>query len=245
MSELATFDFGEHRFRILGTHDDPLWIASEVARVLGYRDAHDLTRRLDDDEKGTHSVRTPGGAQKIAVITESGLYSAILKSKRKEAKPFRRWVTSEVLPSIRKTGRYEIAQLKIAALLDEHIRPWVALFPEEYWSNLDRLCRMTRPDPSKRPMLYAQCVRLVYETFDAEVYAEMRNRVPTPARSGVRQHQTLSDVGRQCMQRHIARHIGLQDATSSREEYWRLVRHVFGKQLKLPLKGVRRIGEAA
>ena len=59
-------------------------------------------RRLDLDEKGTRSVRTPGGIQEVSVINESGLYSAILGSKVEGAKAFRRWVTSEVLPSIRK-----------------------------------------------------------------------------------------------------------------------------------------------
>ena len=64
--------------------------------------ASDMTRRLDPDEKGTRSVRTLGGTQDLTVITESGLYNAILGSKVEGAKAFRRWVTSEVLPSIRK-----------------------------------------------------------------------------------------------------------------------------------------------
>lgn len=61
---------------------------------------------LDDDEKGAHIVRTPGGEQEVTIINESGLYSLILRSRKPSAKRFKKWVTSEVLPSIRKTGRY-------------------------------------------------------------------------------------------------------------------------------------------
>lgn len=66
--------------------------------------------RLDDDEKGVSSIHTPGGLQQVSTVNESGLYSLILGSRKPEAKPFKRWVTGgEVLPTIRKTGRYETA----------------------------------------------------------------------------------------------------------------------------------------
>lgn len=91
--------------------DDLIWfVASDVAAALNYRNSPDLTRILDEDEKGTHIVRTPGGNQEVATINESGLYHAILKSRKPEAVPFRKWVTNEVLPAIRKTGRYEQEQ---------------------------------------------------------------------------------------------------------------------------------------
>ncbi len=70
-----------------------------------------MTRILDDDEKGTQIVRTLGGEQSVSVINESGLYSAILRSRKPEAKAFKKWVTSDVLPSIRKTGSYSAAEL--------------------------------------------------------------------------------------------------------------------------------------
>nr|DAQ68601.1 MAG TPA: BRO family protein [Caudoviricetes sp.] len=68
--------------------------------------ASDMTRRLDEDEKGTRSVRTPGGDQEMAVITEAGLYAAVLGSKVPEARAFKRWVTHEVLPALRRDGAY-------------------------------------------------------------------------------------------------------------------------------------------
>lgn len=87
--------------------DGEIWfVATDVASALGYRDAEKMTRNLDSDEKGTQIVSTLGGEQDVSVINEAGLYAAILKSRRPEAKQFKKWVTSEVLPSIRKTGAY-------------------------------------------------------------------------------------------------------------------------------------------
>lgn len=98
-------EFGSIR-AMQGDDGEPLFVASDIAKALGYRDAEKMTRRLDDDEKGTRSVGTPGGEQQMTVITEAGMYSAILGSKVEGAKRFRRWVTHEVLPSLRRDGAY-------------------------------------------------------------------------------------------------------------------------------------------
>jgi len=104
---VSTFTFEGAEIRTVLIDDEPWWVAADVTSVLGYRMASDATRWLDDDEKGTHSVRTTGGARDLTILSESGLYSLILRSKSELAKPFRRWVTHEVLPTIRRTGRYE------------------------------------------------------------------------------------------------------------------------------------------
>lgn len=88
----------------------PLFVAGDVAKILGYRMASDMTRRLEEDEKGTRSVRTPGGEQQMAVITEPGLYSVILSSRVPNARAFKRWVTHEVLPALRRDGGYMVAR---------------------------------------------------------------------------------------------------------------------------------------
>jgi prophage antirepressor-like protein len=100
------FAFDDTLVRTLNADDDIWFVAGDVAGILGYRDAANMIRMLDDDEKGTQIVRTPGGPQEVAVINESGLYSAILKSRRPEAKLFKKWVTAEVLPAIRRHGHY-------------------------------------------------------------------------------------------------------------------------------------------
>lgn len=106
MSELTIFAFESAAVRSLDLNGEPWFVATDIANILGYRDAEKMTRLLDDDEKDTHNVGTLGGDQEHLVINESGLYAAILKSRRPEAKAFRKWVTSEVLPSIRKQGSY-------------------------------------------------------------------------------------------------------------------------------------------
>jgi len=107
---LTTFEGRSTRFT-----EDGCIVAADLAMVLGYRNAPDMTRVLDEDEKGTRMVRTPGGEQAMTVVTESGLYRICLsrqagyikdEAARQFVKRFQRWVTSEVLPSIRKTGSY-------------------------------------------------------------------------------------------------------------------------------------------
>ena len=102
---------------------EPWFVAADVAAVLEYRDAPNMTRNLDDDEKGTQIVSTLRGAQEMTVISESGLYAAILKSRKPEAQRFRRWVTGEVLPAIRKTGGYSAQPVKPAVQLPDFTDP--------------------------------------------------------------------------------------------------------------------------
>jgi prophage antirepressor-like protein len=104
---IIPFDFNSHEVRVVIKQEDPWFVATDIADALGYSVAKDMTRNLDDDEKGRHIVPTPGGDQELLVINESGLYHAIFKSRKPATQAFRKWVTSEVLPQIRRTGRYE------------------------------------------------------------------------------------------------------------------------------------------
>lgn len=107
MGNLQTFRFTDTLIlRGFLRDGEPWFVAGDVSTALDYSEAKDMTRNLDDDEKGRQIVPTLGGDQEMTVINESGLYSAILKSRKPEAKAFKKWVTSEVLPSIRKTGSY-------------------------------------------------------------------------------------------------------------------------------------------
>lgn len=113
---IQPFEFEHNQVRALADGDEVMFVASDIAKILGYRDAANLSRTLDDDEKDTHEVSTPrGGVQIMTVVTESGLYRAILNREiayvkepgsRAFVKRFQRWVTHEVLPSIRKHGIY-------------------------------------------------------------------------------------------------------------------------------------------
>lgn len=106
IADVQPFDFRGERVRTVLVDGEAWFVAADVAAILGYREAYHLTRGLDDDEKGPQIVGTPGGEQQMTAINEAGLYSAILRSRVEAAKPFKRWVTHEVLPEIRKTGAY-------------------------------------------------------------------------------------------------------------------------------------------
>lgn len=108
LNALESYQFDENPVRVVLIDSEPWFVAGDVAKVLGYAQAAFMTRHLDEDEKGLHIVQTLGGDQQMNVISESGLYAAIFKSRREEAQRFRRWVTGEVLPAIRRTGRYEL-----------------------------------------------------------------------------------------------------------------------------------------
>jgi anti-repressor protein len=117
-SEINPFQFEGRNVRLVDQEGETWFMATDAARELGYREAYDLTRSLDDDEKGTHTVRTPSGDQEMSIISEPGLYRAIIQrraNKKHDASltakigRFQRWVFHDVLPSIRKTGGYKSA----------------------------------------------------------------------------------------------------------------------------------------
>lgn len=100
--------------RSLGRDDEAWFLAMDVSKALDYSDAFEMTKRLDDDEK--QNLQIAGfGSRGVTLISESGLYSAILGSHKPEAKAFKRWVTSVVLPSIRKHGAYAMGAEQLSA----------------------------------------------------------------------------------------------------------------------------------
>lgn len=103
------FNFNGKDVRVLGTQDEPLFVARDVALILGYSETAAMLRTLDEEDRGLPAKLAGSQAAPSATITESGLYSAILRSTLPEAKAFKRCVTSEILPSIRKHGMYATA----------------------------------------------------------------------------------------------------------------------------------------
>lgn len=107
MNDLSIFAFGDCMIRTIEKDGEPWFVGKDVAAALGYKEIQKAVRdHVDNDDKGVSEMDTPGGSQKITVINESGLYALIFGSKLENAKKFKRWVTSEVLPQIRKTGAY-------------------------------------------------------------------------------------------------------------------------------------------
>lgn len=110
MEQLKIFENEEFgQVRTINIDGEPWFVGKDVAVALGYCDPADAIRtHVDKEDKGVGETPTPGGKQRVIIINESGLYSLILGSKLGSAKRFKRWVTSEVLPAIRKTGSYEM-----------------------------------------------------------------------------------------------------------------------------------------
>ena len=111
MNELTIFENPEFgQMRVINKNDEPWFVAADVCRALEISNNRDALNRLDADEKDVALTDTLGGQQQMSIVNEPGLYSLVLGSRKPEAKPFTRWITNEVILSIRKTGGYIAGQ---------------------------------------------------------------------------------------------------------------------------------------
>lgn len=107
MNELQVFESAQFgQVRTVQKDGEPWFVAADVCRALDVRNNRDALSRLDNDEKGVVLTDTLGGNQEMSIVNESGLYSLVLGSRKPEAKSFKRWITHEVIPSIRRHGAY-------------------------------------------------------------------------------------------------------------------------------------------
>lgn len=126
LTKIIPFDFENHSIRASVINGEPWFVASDICRALKLSNTSESLRNLDEDEKGISSTDTPSGAQEMLVISESGLFTLILRC-RDAVKPgtnphrFRKWVTAEVLPAIRKHGSYTDTHNKMGTLIGETI----------------------------------------------------------------------------------------------------------------------------
>lgn len=107
-AKVFTFNASNQNIRVQMKDGEPWFVAKDVCDALTLENSRKATASLDDDEKGVSPIVTPSGTQQMTIVSESGLYNLIFQSRKPEAKAFRKWVTSEVLPTLRKTGRYEL-----------------------------------------------------------------------------------------------------------------------------------------
>lgn len=118
MNELQLFNFENHEVRSLLLNNEPWFVGKDVAEVLGYERADNAIRNhIDKEDKLMHQISASGQNRNMTIINESGLYSLVLSSKLPSAKKFKRWVTSEVLPALRKTGQYQVKELSGSELM--------------------------------------------------------------------------------------------------------------------------------
>lgn len=149
-TEMTQFQFHTHTVRIFPVADGASFIAvaTDVARALGYRDANHMVRCVDAEDVGYTVVGTTSGDQKMLTVTESGVYAATFRSRKPSAKAFRRWVTAEVLPSIRRTGAYAHPQAEEArpaeAQMMAQVMAQVMAMAQEVGGLRDKLDAMTQ-----------------------------------------------------------------------------------------------------
>lgn len=127
MSALIPFDFETNAMRVVMEADAPVFVALDVCRALAISKYRDAIARLDEDERVSVIVDTLGGRQTMTAVTESGLYALIFQSRKPAAKRFRRWVTGEVLPALRREGSYALGGDELAAK-----RRYFAALPEAH-----------------------------------------------------------------------------------------------------------------
>lgn len=123
---LQLFKFEHQPVRVVLVDGEPWFVLSDICRALGIANVGNAAARLDDDVKGVHQADTPGGRQQVTVVSESGMYEVVIRSDKKEAARFRRWVTHKVLPEIRRTGSYSHMPAAPAALPSKkELAQWV------------------------------------------------------------------------------------------------------------------------
>jgi prophage antirepressor-like protein len=142
-----SFLFGAREVRVELVESEPWFVAKDVCECLGI--GTEQIRRLDDDERGLCSTQTPSGLQEMATVNEPGLYSLVLGSRKPEAKAFKRWVTHDVLPAIRRTGGYGAQQLtrdalvgmvrELVPMIVELVKPQVTTVSVVQTPSLDRM----------------------------------------------------------------------------------------------------------
>jgi hypothetical protein len=124
VTEIVPFAFNGTELRTVLIDDQPWFAAADAAKILGYRDAANAVRILRERHRGTHPMSTPGGIQDLTVVSEPGIYRLAMRSDLPAAEDFQDWIVDEVLPAIRKTGRYEQPDDQpqpIASPLADHI----------------------------------------------------------------------------------------------------------------------------
>jgi prophage antirepressor-like protein len=148
MEQIQSLNFENSTVRTINRDGEMWWVLKDVCDVLELSDVSMTAKRLDEDERDTSLICTLGGQQEMTIISESGLYNVILRSDKPKAKPFRKWVTSEVLPSIRKTGAYSTTTEPEQSPVIKRIQAMESLIAD-YWRANDEQYMKLRQEVSQ------------------------------------------------------------------------------------------------
>lgn len=188
------FRFDESPVRAVVQDGEPWFVAKDVCDILGIDNPSQAVGRLDDDESGITSTYTTAGPREMLTVNESGVYSLVFTSRKPEAKRFRKWVTSEVLPEIRKTGGYRRPETEFAGLSGERVE-------YERWL-LERALL-----DAKLIALSMQSIGVHFERMATETMQTSARRAPTPITriTSVNSARMSIDRGNSCVAPNQAR----------------------------------------
>jgi prophage antirepressor-like protein len=207
LSEL-TFN-GKKQVRVFGTPERPLFVAVDICSCLGLENVTRALSSLDDDEKNTLTLdQGIRGNPTVNVVTESGCYALIFKSTKPEAKAFKRWVTSEVLPSIRLTGTYDLKEqarrLAFKHFLTEIPKDWRRTFKDEWFEAILGVWGLEYVK-AKTPGFVGKIINTyVYEALIEGLPAELKARRAEFGDDNAKLHQFLVTEAREKLSEHLA-----------------------------------------
>lgn len=163
-NEIKIFDYYDNQVRTVTKDGEPWFVLKDVCQILGISNSKMVAARLDDDEKGVSLTDSLGGPQKTTIINEPGLYKVVLRSDKPEAKKFVKWITHEVLPSIRKHGAY----ITLEAIQEYMSKPesWIELLQKVRDEHLKNTELQSQIDRDRPKVVFAEAV----DASDATVY---------------------------------------------------------------------------
>ena len=174
MNMLKVFEKAEFgRVRVVECEGEPWFVAKDVCECLELTDVSKTISLLDDDEKGTNSIRTPGGKQDMLIVSEPGLYSLVLRSRKPEAKAFKRWIVHEVIPSIRRTGGYGAPALPNFRNPAEAARAWADKEEQRLLEEQKRLALEQRMEEVKPKVVFAESIEVAKTSISVGEMAKL------------------------------------------------------------------------
>lgn len=177
-AEIIPFDFEEQAVRVVMRGEDPWFVVADVCRVLEIVNRHDALSRLDDDEKdAVGNTDTIGRTQQMTIISESGLYALVLTSRKPEARRFRKWITAEVLPSLRRSGSYQMPATADVAAIEAGTVAGLPAQEAALWLQMVREARLTRG------------TRAATRIWDRSPLPDLAQLAPSRSGTGVRDGQ--------------------------------------------------------
>lgn len=235
-TDLQLFNFNSEGVRVIRDANGAPWFhGKDVCDVLGYANSRDALNNLDPDDRNTVAVRDgKRGNPNQTFVNESGLYALIFGSQKPEAKAFKRWVTSEVLPALRKTGRYVLADY-----LQPQPRTWSRLYPDLYFKEVLRLYGMEYQPGTNPPQFVGHFTNAyVYGALDTQLpgtLKRLRDECATLEEQKSLMHQFLNGEGRDVLEKHLDRVVTLMQASPTIDQFRQLWERVIVRPNQLEL----------